>query len=122
MVKLIHFMKRKEGMTFEEFKDYYENHHAVLGAKVLHKMVGYRRNYPMESGFANWPEIVPDFDVCTETWFNTREDFEEMMAHSVKPDIRAILGEDELKFADINSVKVFMVEEHVSDMDELRSR
>ena len=35
MFKTVCLLKRKDGMSLEEFRDYYENHHRKIGEKVL---------------------------------------------------------------------------------------
>jgi hypothetical protein len=114
------FLKRKPGLSQKEFREYYENHHAILGARVLTQFVEYRRNYPIQSDIAGLPTMEADFDVVTETWYEKAEDVAELLAHSARPDIRRILGEDEARFADLNSVRLILVEECVSDLTAVR--
>ncbi|MDE8650994.1 EthD domain-containing protein [Novosphingobium album (ex Liu et al. 2023)] len=46
MQRVFVLLKRKPGMTFEAFREHYENGHALLGEKYFgHLFVSYRRNY-----------------------------------------------------------------------------
>jgi hypothetical protein len=35
MFKVMWLLKRKKGITFEQFRDHYENSHSILGKKYL---------------------------------------------------------------------------------------
>ena len=49
MIKIICSLKRKRGLTRQQFREYYESSHAVMAIKEQgHLMVGYRRNYLMD--------------------------------------------------------------------------
>jgi hypothetical protein len=72
MIKYMFALKRKPGMSLEEFKDYYENHHAPL-ALGGSKFVKYRRSYVIPGAYTS-PHVdhkipEPDFDVISEIWF-----------------------------------------------------
>ena len=46
MFKVLWLLRRKPGITHEQFRDHYENSHAILGQKYLgHLMLDYKRNY-----------------------------------------------------------------------------
>ena len=46
MFKVLWLLKRKTGITLEQFRDHYENSHAILAQKYLgHLLVEYKRNY-----------------------------------------------------------------------------
>jgi len=47
MKKMIVFIKKKEGMTFEDFRNHYENVHVPLcGERIKHLIQDFRRYYP----------------------------------------------------------------------------
>lgn len=65
--KIMLFMKRRDGMSLAEFRDYYENHHVPLVTKGGAGTPHYVRKYiePLthpETG--EW--VDPPFDVITE--------------------------------------------------------
>src|SRR3546814_20599196 len=45
MVKLVALLKAKEGLSQEDFENYYENYHVPLVLKHLQQIAHYRRNY-----------------------------------------------------------------------------
>ena len=124
MIKLILFSKRKQGLSHEEFKNYYESNHAPLAKKTLPWMVDYRRNYltPVngeeEGASEDFSHLVKgDYDVVTEFYFANEKDFSEMTAAMAENDgIAKILAEDEEKFMDRSSMRFYLSEEHISDL------
>jgi uncharacterized protein (TIGR02118 family) len=60
------FLVRKEGMTHEEFRDYWENQHSPL-AKDIEGVVRYHTVYPSDPDDA-------EFDGVAELYFETLED------------------------------------------------
>jgi uncharacterized protein (TIGR02118 family) len=88
--KILMFMKRRPGMSFEAFRDYYENHHAPLCEKYASGVRRYLRRFV--TPHAN-PETGADdelqFDVITELWFDDEATFEgtvKYLATSIMPD------------------------------------
>ena len=68
--KLLLFLKRRPGMSIEDFRDYYENVHAKLCAKGMNGPFQYMRRYvdPLPNPATGEIEELP-FDVITEVWF-----------------------------------------------------
>lgn len=61
MQKMMMFMKRKEGISFEEFRQHYEEVHIPLCAKWIgHLIVDFKRFYP--AGGVNFYVGRPDAD------------------------------------------------------------
>jgi hypothetical protein len=88
--KILLFMKRRPGMTFEAFKDYYENHHAPLCAKYASGVSRYLRRFltPHPNPETGATEEL-QFDVITELWFEDEAVFRgtvKYLATSVMPD------------------------------------
>lgn len=88
--KILLFMKRRPGMTFEAFQDYYENHHAPLCAKYASGISRYVRRYltPHPNPETGAREELP-FDVITELWFEDEKIFRgtvEYLSTSIMPD------------------------------------
>ena len=88
--KILLFMKRRPGMTFEAFQDYYENHHVPLCLKYTSGVSRYLRRF-----FT--PHRNPDtgaagelqFDVITELWFEDEATFQGTVKYletSIMPD------------------------------------
>ena len=88
--KILLFMKRRPGMTFEAFRDYYENQHAPLCVKYASGISRYVRRFltPHPNPETGASEELP-FDVITELWFADEAIFRgtvEYLATSIMPD------------------------------------
>jgi hypothetical protein len=88
--KILLFMKRRPGMTFEAFKDYYENHHAPLCAKYASGVSRYVRRFltPHPNPETGATQEL-QFDVITELWFEDEAIFRgtvQYLATSIMPD------------------------------------
>ena len=75
MPKMVILIKKKPGMSREDFINHYETSHAVLGKRLLgHLWTKYVRNYPV-SLMAYQPEensVDDTYDAVTETWTDKR--------------------------------------------------
>jgi|YelNatPaOPRAMG01_1025707.scaffolds.fasta_scaffold36864_2 uncharacterized protein (TIGR02118 family) len=109
MIKSITLIKRKPGLSREQFIHYYEEVHAPLAIKYFPTFKKYVRNYviplPGSKG--------PDFDCITEIWF---EDIKAAMAVTAAlgdydTEIGRVFLRDEEKFMDRESRISFLVEE-----------
>ena len=99
--KILLFMKRRPGMTFEAFQDYYENHHAPLCERYTSGVSRYLRRFltPHRNPETGATEELP-FDVITELWFEDEAIFRstvDYLAGSIMPDE---IVEDEKKLFD----------------------
>jgi uncharacterized protein (TIGR02118 family) len=106
MFKFMVMMKRKPGITREEFRRYYEEVHAPAALKRF-PIRKYVRNYVVVPPGA--PE--PGFDCITEFWYDSMEDARST-ARIWKH--QGGLG-DETSFIDAASEVSFQVEEGVSE-------
>lgn len=118
MRKIIMFIKRKSGLTLQEFKDYYENRHASLALRLVPQIAEYTRNYiiPGESyqpaHLANVnKEVDAAFDVVTEITFKTDADYQKMVATLAEPKMGKLLADDEEKFVDRSAIVMYFVDE-----------
>jgi len=117
MLKQVVLLKRRDGMSMEEFIDYYENHHAKLGVRYMPLARRYVRRYVRPEKNPITGEVVElDFDVVMEIWWNTRQDFEETMKQIGAGEAHRLFYEDEEKLFNSHNNRVFTVEEHESDM------
>lgn len=117
MLKQIALLKRRSGMTVEEFKRYYENVHSKLGERYMPLARRYFRRYvhPEPNPITGVVEEL-DFDVVMEIWWDSREDFENTMREIGRGDVLRLFTEDEEKLFDKHNNRVFTVEEHESVM------
>lgn len=118
-MKIMILLKRKPGMTMEAFRAHYESSHVVLAYKYLgHLMVDYRRNYALpvdaagqSADTANPAVTDSPFDCITELWLHDRDAWLEMQRIISDPVIGKIYMEDEEKFLDRPSLRIFPCEE-----------
>jgi hypothetical protein len=115
MYKIMWLLKRKKGITLDQFRDHYENSHSVLGQKYLgHLMIEYRRNYKTETwgggvptaagGGGGFGPMEWEFDCIAEWVMPDEEAFNEIMRIFADPVIGKIFYDDEENFLDRSSV------------------
>ena len=114
MFKVIALIPRKPGLTHEEFRNYYESHHAPLAVKLVPQFRGYIRNYisPME-GFEGEP---PGYDAVVEFYYDSREVWDEVSKLYLEGEIGEVLIPDEETFMDRSRMQVLIAEECPSDI------
>ena len=126
MVKFIALMKRREGMSFEDFKNYYKSNHSQLRAALptstvpvqpKSKCIKTERQFlmPMDHPIDNATagREANRYDVVLEKWYETMEDLEEDMAFLSHKDVWPIYLEDENKLFDRRYSRCYVVEETV---------
>lgn len=114
MIKFVCMLKRKKGLSFDEFKHYYENNHAPLAFSYLTKALHYQRRYlqPAMPGYLEAESEVPGmYDCFTEVWFENRADMESNLAVLADPVAAAVVIADEEKFLDRAALRFFIVED-----------
>ena len=111
MIKSIALLKRKAGLSREEFIDYYENRHSVLILSLLPGITKYRRNFVDLDGAFIFPDANPiDFDSVTEIEFVDRAAYDAFLAESAKPETARRIAEDEENVFDRGATRMFLVE------------
>ena len=124
-VRVIALIRRKPGLSREEFVEHYEQHHARLIAAHKHTwLADYSRNY-VEPGaqitkMDGAAGSLPDCDVVTVASFRTVEDYEAFSQASQDPDFQAAVLADEQTFMDRDSIRFFRADVRLSDLEEFR--
>lgn len=95
MVKLIAFLKRRPGMTREEFAQRWVHEHTKISAR-LPGLLGYRINIATERQPAGTPD-EPIYDGTAELWWNSIEEMEA----SFETEIGVLAGQDGDAFAEV---------------------
>ncbi len=116
-VTLITLLKRREGMSKADFTAYYEANHRAIGEQVLSGFASrYVRKHlhPLDGETQEF-----DADVVLQITFPDRQRMEGFFEHVAKPDIAAMIAEDEEKLFDRSRIRVFTVEEHESDLPQV---
>jgi hypothetical protein len=117
MFKNIALLKRKPGMSREDFIAYYETKHAPLILSLMPEIVRYQRNFLVEGNRYIFDKAAPiDFDVVTEVWLADRAAYERFAAENAKPDVAAKIAADEENLFDRQYTRMFVVEEKFSSI------
>jgi hypothetical protein len=129
MPKLMVLMKRKEGISHDDFRKYYESKHAPFAVKCFgHLFAGYRRNFPYaefsgkysgedtlkspSTGFGQRENF--SCDGLMEIWFDDQESMDRMF--KILEDVKEAMAADEDTFIDRDSLRVFAVDEKISNL------
>lgn len=113
-IKMICMIRRRPGMSRDDFIDYYETAHSRLAARHLPMIAGYHRSYMLPNG-ASAPRQIPalDIDVMTEMWFRSQADFDAMQVALTDPALGAMFAADEEKLFDRKNIQMFLVDERI---------
>ena len=117
-MKILCMLKKKPGMSREAFIKRYEEGHVPLIKETIPFYDQYRRSYIIDdealntAHAINMAPIERDFDVFTEMWFDTRENYEKMLAALADPVIGGRITEDERDFLDRDKMMMYMLEEY----------
>ena len=122
-IRVTGLLKMRPGLSRADFIDYYEGRHVPLALEV---MVGddiplfaaYSRSYPVPDqtfpiGTAEAAASI-DFDVITDMWFWTEEDYQAFLARPAIPAVGAALLADEMKLFDRAAMVAFLAEEFIT--------
>jgi hypothetical protein len=99
--KALIFLKRRPGMSLQEFRDYYENNHVKLCMKYMSGVRRYFRRYvtPFPNPVSgNAAEM--DFDVVTELWYDDRALYEKVLEYAAQGVLPADVIADEERVFD----------------------
>ena len=99
--KVFIFLKRRPGMSLEDFHTYYEERHSILCEKYMTGVTNYVRHYiqPLPDPVTGVPQEM-DFDVITELQFEDREIFNTVLKYAGQGILPADVIEDEEKVFD----------------------
>jgi uncharacterized protein (TIGR02118 family) len=112
MIKVSVLLKRKPGMSVEEFHRYWKDVHAPLLLSVP-ELTPYIRKYvqchAVAETFSGTPGEASPYDGIAELWGDSLDDVRRAL---VEPRYQEVVRPDELKFLDLPNC-VFMVTEEV---------
>lgn len=110
MLKLIVCIKRKPGLSREEFGAYWRNNHGPL-VKSVPEFMRHVRKYVqchLAEGTESLIGSIPDYDGVGELWFDSPETLQQAFN---EPRYLEIIRPDELKFIDLDKCLAFQTEE-----------
>ena len=114
MLKILSYLAKRDGMTPEEFIDYYENHHVPLILSLAPPPVVYKRHYVQREDALNIGEADVDFDVVTEQVFADREAFQSWIDAVTAGDAGERVAADEARFLDRARTRSCVVNDYVT--------
>jgi uncharacterized protein (TIGR02118 family) len=109
VVKEILLIKRREGLSREEFSQQYEEVHAPLILKHCPTIKRYVRNYVASTLGAE----EPDFDCITEVWYEDMEGFR-ALGKFYNSESGKVIRDSEESFMNRSKLVVLLVDEKVS--------
>lgn len=107
MVKLITILKRRKGMSLQEFSQYWYEKHGPLAITMMPGVKRYVQNHPVRLSGAE-----PSIDGIAEVWFNDLVSWREFNKWFLSDDSKS-LREDNEKFIDTSKTVVLIAEERV---------
>lgn len=115
--KILLLMKRKPGITMEEFHDYYENRHVPLAMKYNDGSISrYFRRYltPLPHAESGTCEELP-YDVISEMWFDDEAKFKAMVDYLSNTVMSDEIVEDEMNLFHRPTMRMSLVTECETD-------
>jgi uncharacterized protein (TIGR02118 family) len=113
MFKVFGFLTKRNGLSMQEFIDYYETKHVPLICSVAPVPTVYKRRYLVGDRLTVGGGEV-DFDVMTELAFADRDKFDAWMSALAKPEVGARIVADEEKFLNRARTRAYVIEERVT--------
>jgi uncharacterized protein (TIGR02118 family) len=106
MVKMIYFLTRRNGLSVDEFQDYWAARHGALAAKVP-RLRRYVQSHLRKSAYHGGRN--PRYDGVAETWF---DDLDALRASAGTEEYKAVRA-DEVNFLAPGTVRFIIAGEHV---------
>ena len=107
MVKLCSVLRRKPGLTAEEFQRYWKEKHAALASNIIPGLKKYIQNHPLKM-----PGFECEIDGIAEIWWDSIEALQNYLAWRQTQEAKMLI-EDENKFIDKNAWQRFLALEYV---------
>lgn len=101
-------LKRKGGVTREEFLKYWYDKHAPLIVKTFPEPCKYIQNHPLDMPWSG----EPPFDGISEVWFEDLAAYRKF-ADAYMGERGKVIHEDEKKFLDTSKMPFFVTEERL---------
>ena len=119
MLKMIFCVRKKKGLSDEEFFDYWLKSHGPLVAShtVSLNIKRYVQSHTVDGEFGHEVSAargmkIPGFDGIAEIWWDSRKELDLALQTENGQAASAILAEDEARFIDMERSTIFFTEEH----------
>jgi uncharacterized protein (TIGR02118 family) len=120
MIKLVFTLRRRDGMTREEFQRYWREHHAPLvkrhadTLRIRRYVQTHARETGLDEALATSRGGEPGvYDGVAELWWDSLEDLVAAYSTEAGQAAAAELVEDEQRFIDLPRSPLWLGEEHV---------
>lgn len=115
MLRMTVFVRRREGLTHEEFLDHWHTRHGPLiaGTPELARHIVRYEQHPIATGTPDWAG-TPGYDGVAVQWFRSFEGFTGFLA---EPAYAELIAPDEERFLDRDSILWQFSEEPVVVID-----
>ena len=110
MIKVFGYLKRRPGLSPQDFAEYYEHNHVPLVLSKAFMSMVYKRNYIQRGDAFNIEGEEIGFDCMTELVFAERDDLLAWMTNLGIDEI----ARDEEKFIDRGATRAYVVDERTS--------
>lgn len=98
--------RKKAGISDEDFRAYYRDRHLpFMHALLSHGAAFHRRNFVVHDTGAD-----VGYDVITEALYENEDVFADTLKELSDPEKRRLRMEDEARFLDADSIRIFRVE------------
>lgn len=114
MFKVLSYLVKRDGMTVDEFVEYYEKRHVPLILSLAPDPIVYKRHYLQRGDAVNVGERTIDFDVVTEIAFSDRAAFEVWSRAVGTGDNGDRVAADEAWFLNRSHTRACVVQDHVT--------
>ncbi|MFC1999689.1 EthD domain-containing protein [Chloroflexota bacterium] len=115
MVKTMLLLKRKPGLSREEFRRQFEEVHMPLAFKLVPTIRKFVQNYVITTNDILTGAAEPEFDCIMELWFDDMEAYQAMM-DAEAGDAGQALKHSAQVCVDIDKIVEFFVEEVESEI------
>lgn len=112
MFMVFGFLTKREGISMEQFIDYYEGKHIPLILSLAPTPLVYKRRYLMRDHELTKSGNIVDCDVMTELGFANEEAFAAWMGKLYAPGIAEKVAEDEARFLDRSRTRAYVIQEY----------
>ena len=119
--KVLLFLKRRPGMSVEEFRRYYEEKHVPLALKYIRGVSRYQRRFVDELPNPDGDGTELAYDVVTELWYEDEAAYRTIVDNLSKAVLPEEVLEDEKKLFDRPKNRMATVVEYETDLDAVRA-
>ncbi|TGD89036.1 hypothetical protein BayCH28_06570 [Mycolicibacterium sp. CH28] len=114
MLRILSYLVKRDGMSTQDFIDYYENHHVPLILSLAPPPAVYKRHYLQRGDSVNIGEAEIDFDVVTEQAFADRVAFQSWIDAVTTGAAGERIAADETRFLDRPRTRSCVVSDYVT--------